>query len=60
MKSIVAILTLTLGFGLCNLSGWSNKNGNNSNNSNNANSTTGATEDARRPESQDPRGATAT
>jgi protein TonB len=55
MKSIVAILTLTLGFGLCNLSGWSNKNANNSNNSNDANSTTGATEDARRPESQDPR-----
>lgn len=52
MKSIVAVLTLTLGFGLCNLSGWSNKN---ANNSNNANSTTGTTEDTPRPQSQDSR-----
>jgi TonB family protein len=54
MKSIVAILTLTLGFGLCNLSGWSNKNANNSNNSNNANSTTGNAQDTPKPQSEVP------
>lgn len=40
MKSIVAILALSLGLGLCNLSSWSNKNANNSNNANRAPSTT--------------------
>lgn len=51
MKSIIAILTLTLGLGLCNLTGRSNKN---SNNTNNANSTAGTPEDTRRPQSQVP------
>jgi TonB family protein len=45
MKSIVAVLALSLGFVLCNLSGWSNKN---------ANRTSGTIEDTRGPQSQVP------
>jgi TonB family protein len=50
MKSIVAVLTLTLGFGLCNLSGWSNKNANNAN----TNSTASTNENTDRLQSEKP------
>lgn len=42
MKSIVAILALSFGLGLCNLTGWSNRN---ANNANNANRTAGTSEE---------------